>query len=100
MLVTTLVEHVSKIGGFVCGLTVTKNEQLVEVPQRLVAVHVTVVVPTGNVLPLGGEQVTVGGEQVLVAELPKKTTAPLELVAVTVIFVEHVRTIGGRVTVT
>ena len=37
---------------------VTVNEQL-DVPQRLEAVHVTVVVPVANVEPDAGEQITV-----------------------------------------
>ena len=38
------------------GATVTVNEQLVESPQVSAAVQLTVVMPTGNVLPLGGTQ--------------------------------------------
>ena len=56
------------------------------------------VVPTGNVLPLGGLQLTSTGAQPPVAELLKNTTAPLALVSATVMFVEHVRLIGGGVT--
>ena len=41
------------------SLIVTLNEQLDE-PQVLVAVHVTLVVPVANVLPLAGEQTTLG----------------------------------------
>ena len=40
------------------SLIVTENEQL-EVPQELVAVHVTEVVPVLNVEPEAGEQTTV-----------------------------------------
>src|SRR5262245_4397003 len=40
--------------------TSTVNEQLAEFPQSSVAVQVTVVVPTGNVLPDGGTQTMVG----------------------------------------
>ena len=42
-------------------VTVTVNEQLVECPQVSLAKHVTVVVPIGNVLPLGGLQLRNGG---------------------------------------
>ena len=42
-------------------MIVTRNEQLVNWPQLLLAVHVTVVVPTGKVLPLGGLQNRLGG---------------------------------------
>jgi hypothetical protein len=55
----------------------------------------------GKVLPLGGLQFTVGGGlHPPVAELVKKTTAPLELVVATAMFVEQVRLIGVWVTVT
>ena len=43
------------------GLTVTVKLQFVLLPQPSVAVHVTVVVPMGKVLPLGGVQVRYGG---------------------------------------
>jgi len=67
-------------------------------PQVSLAVQVTVVVPTGKVLPLGGLHTTVGGgEQPPVALLLKKTTAPLLPVAVTVIFVEQDSAIGWLV---
>jgi hypothetical protein len=54
-------EQVNTMGGLVCAFTVTRNEQLVLWPQLLLAVHVTAVVPTGNVLPLGGVQNRLGG---------------------------------------
>ena len=89
------VEHVRLIGGFVCALTMTRNEQLVVWPQLFVAVTKTVLVPIGKVLPLGGVAMTKGGGlHPPVALTLKKTTAPFELVAVTVMFVEHVRLIG------
>ena len=79
----------------------TVKLQLVLVPQLSLAVVNTVVVPIGNVLPLGGMALTDGGGlQPPLAELLKNTTAPFELVAVTVMLDEQVRTIGGRVTVT
>jgi hypothetical protein len=43
--------------------------QFVKPPQVSLALQVTVVVPTGNVLPLGGLHTTVGGLQPPVAEL-------------------------------
>jgi hypothetical protein len=50
-------------------VTVTLKLQLVELPQPSVAVHVTVLVPIGKALPLGGLQLTVVGAQPPVAEL-------------------------------
>ena len=58
-LTTMLEEHVRTTGGH--GLTVTVKLQLVTWPQLLVAVQVTVVTPTGKVLPLGGVQNSEGG---------------------------------------
>ena len=52
-------EQVSTTGGH--GLTVTVKLQLVTWPQLLLAVQVTVVTPTGKVLPLGGVQKSDGG---------------------------------------
>jgi hypothetical protein len=90
-----LVEQVSTIGGWlVGGSTWTWNEQLVELPQESLAVQVTVVFPTGNVLPLGGLQLRNGGGlQPPLAELLKNTVAPLELVAVVVMLDEQVSAI-------
>ena len=51
-------EQLRTIGG---DLTVTWNEQLVEPPHESLATQVTVVVPIGKVLPLGGLQFTIGG---------------------------------------
>ncbi len=45
--------------GFSVSLTVTVKLQLALVPFESVAVHVTVVVPVGNVDPEGGLQVVV-----------------------------------------
>ena len=56
-----LLEQVSTSGGHTGGLTVTVKLQLVTWPQLLVAVQVTVVVPSGNELPLGGVQKSDGG---------------------------------------
>jgi len=47
------------ITGAWLSITVTVNEQLA-LPLLFVAVQLTVVVPTANVLPDGGVQVTVG----------------------------------------
>src|ERR1039458_4095516 len=89
------------MGGETGGLTVTVKLQLVLVPQLSLAVVNTVVVPIGNVLPLGGMALTDGGGlQPPLAELLKNTTAPFELVAVTVMLDEQIKAIGGRVTVT
>ena len=55
------VGQVSTIGGFVTELTVTVKLQLVLFPQVSLAVLKTVVVPIGNVLPLGGLAETNGG---------------------------------------
>jgi hypothetical protein len=54
-------EQLNTIGGLVCGLTVTVNEQLVKVPQVSFALQVTVVVPIEKVLPLGGLHERDGG---------------------------------------
>jgi hypothetical protein len=51
-------EQVRLIGG---DLTVTVKLQLVVVPHVSLAEQVTVVVPIGNVLPLGGMQLSEGG---------------------------------------
>ena len=58
-----LLEHVRTIAGFVGGFTVTRNVQFVNRLQASLAVQVTVVVPTGKVLPLGGLQATLVGLQ-------------------------------------
>ena len=47
------------VGGVV-SLTVTVNEPAAELPESSVAVQVTVVVPSGKVLPEGGAQTTLG----------------------------------------
>ena len=58
-LATMLDEQVKCTTGH--GLTVTRKLQLVVAPQPSVAVQVTVVVPAGKLLPLGGLQATFGG---------------------------------------
>ena len=52
-------DDVIPVGAVELKLIVTVNEQLDD-PHRLVEVHVTVVVPVANVLPLAGEQTTTG----------------------------------------
>jgi len=54
-----LVEQVTTSGGHTGGLTVTVKLQLVTTTPQLKALHVTVVVPIGKKLPLGGLQETV-----------------------------------------
>ena len=73
-----LEEQMSVIGVWT---TVTWNEQLAELPQVSLAVQVTVLVPIGKVLPLGGLAVMVRLVQPPLAVLLKKTVAPLALVA-------------------
>ena len=68
---------------------------MVEWPQLSLAVQVTVVVPAGKVLPLGGLQTSAGGGlHPPLALLLKNTTALFEPV-VTVMFVEQVRASCG-----
>ena len=45
------------------SFTVTVKEQPADLPDPSVAVQLTVVVPTANVEPLGGEQTTLGTPQ-------------------------------------
>ena len=92
----TFWEHVSTIGGYEGGFTVTVKLQLVEWPQVSLADTNTVVRPSGKVLPLGGLALTNGGGlQPPLAVTLKKTVAPLELAAVTVRLDEQFRTSGG-----
>ena len=94
-------EQFRTIGGYTGGVTVTVKLQLVNVPQPSLAVTVTGVGPTGNVLPLGGMALTNGGGlQPPVADTVKNTAMPFELVAVTVMLDEQLRLIGGLTTVT
>src|SRR5690349_8330543 len=55
------------------------------------------VFPMGKKLPLGGMQVTVVGGQPPEAELVNETTAPLGVLAGTVMLVEQFSTMGGQV---
>ena len=57
-----LEEQVRTMAGYVFGLTVTVNVQLVLSPQLSLAVVVTVVWPIGKVLPLGGDEERFNGE--------------------------------------
>ena len=57
-----LEEQVRTMGGYVFGLTVTVNVQLVVLPQLSLAVVVTMVWPMGKVLPLGGDDKRFKGE--------------------------------------
>ena len=57
-----LEEQVRTMGGYVFGLTVTVNVQLVVLPQLSLAVVVTMVWPMGKVLPLRGEEERFNGE--------------------------------------
>jgi hypothetical protein len=86
-------EQFRLIGG---RTTVTVKLQFVVLPQLSLAVLYTVVVPIGNVLPLGGRAVTKGGGlQPPLAITLKNTMVPLELVALTVRFEEQVSSSGG-----
>ena len=44
------------VGGWASGETVTVKEQLLALPELSVAVQLTVVVPTGKVVPEAGVQ--------------------------------------------
>jgi hypothetical protein len=74
----------------VAAFTVTVKLHMAASPQVSEAVTFTVVVPTGKVLPLGGTAFTSGTLHPPPAVAVKNTTAPLLLVAVTVIFDGHV----------
>jgi hypothetical protein len=81
--------------GATSSRTVTEKLQVALLPESSVAVHVTVVMPTGKVLPLGGLHVTVGlGSQLSVALALKVTTAPLPPVQSVTMSAGHV-TVGG-----
>src|SRR5262245_35146433 len=69
------------------GVTVTLNVFVVELPFQSVAFAVTVVVPTGNVLPDGRLTVTTGaGSLSSVAVTLNRTPAPKITVAAVVMF--------------
>jgi hypothetical protein len=95
-----LITDTSADGLFVL-YTVTVKLQLVLLPQESLAVLVTVVVPIGKVLPLGGLAVTNGGGlQPPLAVTVKNTVTPFELEVVTVRLEEQFRIKGGLTTVT
>jgi len=56
-----LLEHVIFSGGG--GNTVTVKLQVLDRPQESVALQLTLVMPIGNTLPLGGTQLVVIGGQ-------------------------------------
>ena len=86
--------------GGVVSWTVTENEPEPVLPCASVAVQLTVVVPTGNVLPDGGEHETLGlGSTVSEAETENVTTAPDGPVAGTVML-PGTLTVGGVVSCT
>ena len=64
-----LLEQVSTIGGHDGGLTVTVKLQLVTTTPQSKALQVTVVVPIGKKLPLGGLHETPAGPQPPLTEL-------------------------------
>jgi hypothetical protein len=80
--------------------TVTVKVRLALFPTLSIAVAVTVVVPTGKMLPLAGEYVTTGVPRLSVALAPLKVTAtPLADIAVTLNVPGTVNT-GGTVSTT
>jgi hypothetical protein len=64
------------------AVTVTLNEQLVVLPDRSVAVHVTVVVPCVNTQPLAGVQLVVTPGQLSLAVGPYVTIGVLQVLVV------------------
>jgi hypothetical protein len=82
------------------GSMMTVKPQFVLLPHASLAVTVTSVSPTGNTLPLGGSATTLSGAQPPLASVSKYTTAPSELAAVAVMFVEQFKTMGALATVT
>jgi len=73
-----------RLGG---AFTVTVNVPLLTFPTASVAVTVTVVVPTGNTVPLAGEYVMVGLPRLSVTLAPPNVTlAPLTDVALALRF--------------
>src|SRR3990172_10066734 len=86
--------------GGVVSWTVTVNDPGVEFPESSVAVQLTVVVPSGNVEPDGGEQTTVGVVSMRSDAVTENvTTAPEGPVAGTVMLPGNV-SVGGVVSVT
>ena len=91
-------EQFTTIGAQTGGLTVTVKLQLVTTAPQSNALQVTVVVPSGKKLPLGGLQESVAGPQPPLTELVKKTVAPVleQLVVLTTMFEEQVSTTGEQ----
>src|SRR5580765_6174972 len=79
------------------GRTLTRKKQLVQWPQLSHAVQVTIVVPIGKKLPLGGLQVTVVSGQPPVAVLTQETKVPKCFLETTLMLFGQWRTIGGQV---
>src|SRR6266498_2270073 len=89
-----------RICGGVVSTTVTVNEPCPVLPCASVALHCTVVVPSGNVEPLAGVHVTATLPSTMsVALAVYVTTAPLALVASAVMFAGSVSA-GGVVSTT
>ena len=83
-------------GGVESRVMVTWNDALPVLPCASVAVHVTVVVPIGNVEPETGEHVAVSGPSMLsVADAENVSALPLGLFVVSVMSAGTVTT--GRV---
>ena len=83
--------------GLVVSTTVTVNEAVRLLPRVSVAEHVTVVAPSGNVMPLGGAQLTTMLPSTMsMADAEKVNGAPDGLVASSVAFPGTVTT-GGVV---
>jgi hypothetical protein len=79
--------------GPVVSATVTVNDAARLLPRASVAVHVTVVVPSGKVAPLAGVQVTATTPSTAsVAEVVKLNAAPVAPVASTLAFAGTVTT--------
>lgn len=87
------------VGGC-ASLTVTVNWQLALLFDASVAVQVTVVVPFGNVEPVGGTQSTVTPGQLSVAVAEKLTTAEHRLGAVVVTMSPGHVIVGGAASLT
>ena len=86
--------------GAIVSLTVTVNVPPLMFPAASLAVAVTIVTPTANVLPLAGEYVIVGLPTLSVPLAPLNTTlAPLALVALAVTFAGTLKT-GAAVSTT
>src|ERR1041385_3907814 len=67
------------VGGVLLGFTMTLKVQLVVLPEGSVAVHVTVLVPCGNVDPLGGLQLVVTPVQLSLAVGAKVNSRPVQV---------------------